>query len=95
MKKDEVEKAAERLGIKEKNILQRVIKTSGIIALVFCLFLFTLAIIAFLIDRAGFASYPHVRTPHLPKNWFLAKIVILAEETAVDYGVFSRSQLHF
>ena len=93
MDKQEVEKAAKRLGIEEKNTLRRVIKTGGIIAVVFCIFLFILAIFAFLIDRGDFNNYPHVRVPRLPKNRFLAKIVLIAEETQIEYGVFSRSQL--
>jgi hypothetical protein len=89
MEKTEVEEAARRLGVEEKPLLKRIMKGTGIVAIVLAVLLFIYAVLNW---ARNITTYPHVRSPYIPRNRFLAFVLLNASET-IDYGVFSRLEL--
>ncbi|MHA2500823.1 MAG: hypothetical protein ACXAEL_14740, partial [Candidatus Hodarchaeales archaeon] len=87
MEKEEIEKAAGRLGVEKKALIPRLMKGVGILAIILAVLLFLYTFLRSL------NTYPHVRSPVVPKNRFLAALALVAQETVADYGVFSRVEL--
>ena len=91
MENTEIDKAAVRLGIRKENRLKRILKASGIVALVFSAVLFVMTLFIFLSNHSDSttpATYPHLRTLKVPRNRLITMLLFISDE--VRYGVFCR-----
>ncbi|MHA2369922.1 MAG: hypothetical protein ACXADX_13970 [Candidatus Hodarchaeales archaeon] len=95
MEKEEIEKAAARLGVEKKALKWRVLEGVGILAIILAwVFVFLAVLFLLYLFLRSLNTYPHVRSPVVPKNRFLAALILFAQMSeAADYGVFSRVQL--
>ncbi|MFX0114262.1 MAG: hypothetical protein ACFFB3_06925 [Candidatus Hodarchaeota archaeon] len=91
MEKAEVEEAACRLGVEEKPLLRRIMKGTGIAVIVLAVLLFIYWLINLNSPRDT-NTYPNLRSPYIPRNRFLALILLNVPE-GVKYGAFSRLKL--
>ncbi|MHA2273361.1 MAG: hypothetical protein ACXACI_16000 [Candidatus Hodarchaeales archaeon] len=93
MEKEEIEKAKETLGIEDAHFSKRIARAVGRLAIILAIILFVFVILGVLFPpRSNNSNYPHVRSPYVPRNRFLA-LVLLNIAGQPEYGVFSRGEL--
>lgn len=92
MEKEEIEKAAARLGVEKKALKWRLMEGAGILAILLAIVLAALFLLYTFLRSVN--TYPHVRSPFLPKNRFSTVLILFAQVSEeIEYGVFSRVQL--
>ncbi|MHA2273359.1 MAG: hypothetical protein ACXACI_15990 [Candidatus Hodarchaeales archaeon] len=94
MEKEEVEKAAGRLGVEKRALKWQIVGGAGFLAILLAIVLVALFLLNTFLRNLKPYPYPHVRSPFLPKNRFLAVLALVAQTSEeVSYGVFSRVEL--